>query len=187
MHSTRDIPACMRLGWGGCSESCGGGSQSKSYSVTAAASGGGTACPSPTTMTQSCNTQACVVNCAGSWGGWGSCSESCGGGSQSRSYSVATAASGGGTACPSPTTVTQSCNTGACAVDCAGSWGSWGSCSESCGSGIQSRSYSVATAASGGGISCPSVTTMTQVCNTQACVAAAVDCAGSWGEWGECR
>ncbi len=58
------------------------------------------------------------VNCIGSWGSWGSCSTSCGGGTQTQTYTVTTPASGGGTACPSANGATnsQSCNTQACCV-----------------------------------------------------------------------
>ena len=105
------------------------------------------------------------VNCAGGWGGWGSCSETCGGGTQSRSYSVTTAASGGGAACPAAQN--RNCNTAACAVNCVGSWGGWGSCSETCGGGTQSRTYSVTTSASGGGAACPAA--QNRGCNNDAC------------------
>merc|ERR1711871_1722676 len=69
-----------------------------------------------------------VVDCAGTWSSWGACSATCGGGTQSRSYTVSTPASGGGTSCPASHGEMQSqqCNTGACPVDCVGSWSSWG-------------------------------------------------------------
>merc|ERR1712070_1140660 len=104
------------------------------YTVTTAAANGGTACPVANGQTQSqdCNTQACPVqNCAGSWGSWGTCSLTCGSGTQTRTYTVTTAAANGGTACPVANGQTQSqdCNTQACPVqNCAGSWGSWGTC-----------------------------------------------------------
>jgi len=40
------------------------------------------------------------------------------------------------------------------AVDCEGSWGEWGECSATCGEGTQVRSFSVSTAAHGGGAEC---------------------------------
>jgi hypothetical protein len=133
-----------------------------------------------------------VVNCAGSWGNWGACSATCGGGRQSRSYTVTTAASGGGASCPASNGATQGrdCNTDACSVNCAGSWGNWGACSATCGGGRQSRSYTVTTAASGGGASCPASNGATQgrVCGEAVCSVQEVsrDCSGSWGNWGAC-
>ena len=54
-------------------------------------------------------------------------------------------------------------------VDCVvSSWGSWSSCSKTCGSGTQSRSRSITTQQSGGGAACPTLTS-TQSCNTQCC------------------
>ena len=54
------------------------------------------------------------INCVGSWPGWGACSETCGGGLQSRTWTTTTAPQHGGTACPSPSTQSQACSTQAC-------------------------------------------------------------------------
>jgi hypothetical protein len=59
---------------------------------------------------------------------------------------VATQASGGGLACPSPLTETQSC-----AVDCVGAWDSeWSECVD----GSQTKMYTITTEAFGGGAAC---------------------------------
>ena len=42
-----------------------------------------------------CNTHVCPVNCVGAWSGYGSCSKTCGGGSQTRTYKVTTECSSG--------------------------------------------------------------------------------------------
>jgi hypothetical protein len=44
--------------WSGCDKTCGGGTQTRSRSVTKQAANGGTSCPS-LSESQSCNTQAC--------------------------------------------------------------------------------------------------------------------------------
>ena len=105
-------------GWGSCSASCGGGTQSYYYTITSPAQNGGS-CPvyeGQVAGTQNCNTQACPVNCTYNTTGWGSCSASCGGGTQSTYYNIVTAAANGGT-CPvtqGQVASTQACNTQAC-------------------------------------------------------------------------
>jgi hypothetical protein len=47
--------------FGGCSATCGGGTQS--YTITTSLAYGGTACPFTNGATQSCNTQACTWYC----------------------------------------------------------------------------------------------------------------------------
>ena len=62
----------------------------------------------------------------------------------------------------------------ALAVDCEVSqWSGWTSCSAECGTGSQTRTRSVTTAAADGGTQCPAGLSESQSCNTQAC-------AGSW-------
>jgi len=113
--------------YGSCSASCGGGTRSRNFIVTQLPQNGGAACPS-SPQTTSCNTGACeiptptptpvpVVTCAGSWSSYGSCSASCGPGNRTRTYTVNTPASGGGTACPFTNGETDSisCDAGACA------------------------------------------------------------------------
>ena len=109
------------------------------------------------------------VNCVGTFvelSDWGECSESCGGGIQSRDsyYYVVVPAQNGGTACPYThgyiLTETQPCNTHGCdPVDCNGSfvYGDWSVCSVDCGGGEQSRprTYTVLDPAEPGGEACP--------------------------------
>lgn len=52
--------------------------------------------------------------CQGSWGAFSACSKTCGGGTQSRTWTTTALPTGGGTPCPNPTTVSQSCNTNLC-------------------------------------------------------------------------
>eukprot|EP01052_Picozoa_sp_SAG31_P015833 SAG31_NODE_1028_length_10273_cov_22.700413_4_plen_1559_part_00 len=167
--------------WEACTEPCGGGTQLRTYSVDNPASNGGTECPSETTQTQSCNTQDCPVDCAGSWSDWDACSAECDGGTQQRVYTVSVQASDGGTACPSDSPETRSCNLQGCPVPCAGTWRLWSDCSQPCGGGTQHRTFTVTTPASNGGTACPA--TVSQACNTIGCP---VDCSGSWSSWSAC-
>ena len=54
------------------------------------------------------------VNCTGSWSGWSGCSKTCGGGTKTKTWTTTTQPQHGGTACPSPSTQSTSCNTQAC-------------------------------------------------------------------------
>ena len=72
--------------WGGCSKTCGGGSQARARSCTAPRpSTGGAACAGEAEETRACGGQACpVAGGWGAWGPWGGCSVSCGGGTETR-------------------------------------------------------------------------------------------------------
>ncbi|MBL7543226.1 MAG: prepilin-type N-terminal cleavage/methylation domain-containing protein [Bdellovibrionaceae bacterium] len=147
-------------GWGSCSKTCGGGTQT--YAVITPATNGGPACTSPAPgATQACNSNPCAVNCVGSWS---ACSEPCGGGYMT--YSIVTPASNGGASCSNNTGDTQTCNSQACAVavNCDGSW-------SGCNQVTGTRTYTVTQVPQNGGVACPSP--LTQNC--------AVDCVGSWG------
>ena len=54
-------------------------------------------------------------------------------------------------------------------VDCVGAMGDWGDCSVSCGGGVQTRSFIVATPAANGGSCVADGTSEAQDCNTHAC------------------
>lgn len=95
------------------------------------------------------------VNCVVSeWSDWSTCTN----GSQSRTRTVITPASNGGTACP-VLTESRSCEP---VIDCVVSeWSAWSTCSE----GFRTRTRTVITPASGGGASCP-VLSETETCST---------------------
>jgi Tfp pilus assembly protein PilV len=155
--NTSSCPVSCVGQWSGCSQSCGGGTQT--FSVTTPASNGGLACPFAVGAIQACNTQACPANCVGSWS---ACSQSCGGGNMT--FTVTQPAVNGGVACVANNGDTQSCNTQACplAVNCSGTW-------SACDPTTGTRSFAVTQVAQNGGAACPS---SPQVC--------AVDCVGAW-------
>ncbi|XP_034329440.2 SCO-spondin isoform X1 [Magallana gigas] len=170
--------------WGSCSVSCGGGSQSRSRSCTnPAPQYGGSACPGSSSASQACNTHNCPINGGWtSWGSYGSCTVTCGGGTQQRSRTCTNPAPQyGGANCPWSSTSSQSCNTHNCPIDGQWtSWGSWGSCSVSCGGGSQSRSRSCTNPAPQyGGSACPGFSSTSQACNTHNC-----PINGGWSSWG---
>ena len=171
--------------WSACTESCDGGAQTRSRSITTQSQNNGTVCPD-LQQTRDCNTQACPVDCqVSAWGNWGDCSLTCGdNGLETRSRSVVTAVAHGGAACPA-LEQTQSCqNSPHCPVHCVVSnFSEFGACTKSCGGGLQTRSRTVVTGADHGGVACPSLTE-TQQCNNGPCP---VDCVVSnWGDWTTC-
>ena len=106
------------------------------------------------------------VDCqVSAWGSFSTCSQPCGGGSQARTRTVLTPASGGGAPCP-VLTETQTCNPQACPVDCQlSTFGPWSACSKECGTGSQTRTRTVVVPPSGGGAACGELM-QTQACNT---------------------
>lgn len=98
--------------WGSCSKTCGGGTTTRTRTITTQPKNNGKVCPS-LTDTSSCNTQPCPINCVGDWGPWGTCEGSCGMGKTKRYYKVTTAAANSGLACPfrSDEVEEKDCNT----------------------------------------------------------------------------
>jgi len=114
--------------WGACSVTCGGGKQTRAYSVTTEAEDGAPCAASDgATQEQVCSPADCPeeepeapapepepeppVDCVGNWGDWGTCSRTCGTGSQSRTLSVTTQAAYDGVCV---TTENRACATDAC-------------------------------------------------------------------------
>jgi len=125
-----------------CTASCGGGSRLMARSIITAPQNGGQACPE-LKQTEDCNSQPCPIDCTYSeWSELSSCSVTCGpqypdagyesaNGQMTRTRTV-TQPQHGGAECTAAVE-TQTCNMGACPVDCTTSeWGEWGACSASC-------------------------------------------------------
>jgi plastocyanin len=106
--------------WTSCSASCGGGTQTQVFNVDMEAANGGTECDytDGQEVSQACNTDDCPVpvDCVGSFGGWSDCSESCGDGTQTRTYGISVFAAEGGAECSNEPgdSDSQSCNLGPC-------------------------------------------------------------------------
>merc|ERR1719162_2207173 len=158
---------------------CCGGTQSQQDVCKNVCAGAPAPPPQATTTTTTTTTTQAPQNCAGVWEGWSACSASCGGGTQSRSFTIQRNPAYGGSSCPSRQS--QPCNGDACPVDCVGSWAVWSTCSSPCGGGQQSRRHTITTQAANGGIQCPPAES--QPCSPLPCP---VNCAGSWGAWSLC-
>jgi hypothetical protein len=173
--------------WSACSAMCGGGggSQSRSRSITAASCGGSCAV-SQTSESQSCVSarQDCQLS---EWSQWSACSQTCGSGSHSRSRSIAVVAACGGAECPTLLSMSGVCGGGCCPSDCVWSaFTAWSGCSVSCGNGIAVRSRTVQTQPVCGGL-CPGNSSESVACGQPACALPPVDCeVGAWGAWSMC-
>uniref|UniRef100_A0A8W8KZK8 SUEL-type lectin domain-containing protein n=1 Tax=Magallana gigas TaxID=29159 RepID=A0A8W8KZK8_MAGGI len=175
--------------WVTCTVTCGGGSQTRSRTCTnPAPQYGGAACPGSSGSSQACNTHHCPIdgNWA-SWGNWGTCTVTCGGGIQTRSRNCSNPTPQyGGADCADFSTSSQTCNTHNCPIDGVwATWGSWGTCTVTCGGGSHTRSRTCTNPAPQyGGAACPGSSGSSQACNTQHCP---IDGSwASWGSWGTC-
>jgi len=105
-----------------CTKACGGGSKTRTRSVTGSMSHGGISCGT-LTGTASCNNHACPVDCTpvdcvtSSWNQWGLCTKACATGSRARDRVVTKSSACNGQLCPS-LRETQTCNTELFSINC---------------------------------------------------------------------
>ncbi|XP_078342697.1 uncharacterized protein LOC144628471 isoform X5 [Oculina patagonica] len=175
--------------WTSCSQTCGGGTQTRTRSCTnPPPTGGGADCQGNSSQSQSCNANECPVDGGWSnWGAWGSCTLTCGSGTQTRTRTCTNPPPAiGGADCQGNSSQSQSCNTNGCPVNGGWSnWGVWGSCSLTCGGGIQTRMRTCTNPPpTSSGVDCQGNSSQSQSCNTNECP---VDGGWSnWGAWGSC-
>lgn len=95
-------------------------------------------------------------DCVGSWSDFGECSEPCGGGTKTKTYSITTPAAAGGSACEyaDGATETVQCNTAECPIDCQGDYEDWEPCDIY---GKQYQRFKVQTAPNSTGEQCPPI------------------------------
>lgn len=138
--------------WSTCSVDCGGGIASATVQCVSSSTGLAVSDSSCTTSkpasTQSCSTQACVTGFV--YSTWSPCSAGCGGGVSTRTATCQQTQNGviktvANSYCTDLQATSQACNTDPCTSEGSAltyklTYGAWGACSASCGTGTQSRS-----------------------------------------------
>lgn len=176
-------------GWTACSASCGSGSKRRHRGMMPAMHGG-RSCAGATSETSHCFAAHCPIDCRwGWWSGWSPCPATCGGGKAARSRQKVSEAAHGGRECDDPWLSQQDnvdmCNREPCPIDCRWlAWGTWTTCSISCGNGTKQRHRDREHSAAYGGRECEEKPVETVKCNPQACP---IDChVHVWTEWAPC-
>lgn len=176
--------------WGKCSQSCGGGWQSRFRRIKATALAIGVPCQDSLEEMQDCGMQDCgdasIKDCVVSgWQEWSDCDEHF---QRVRVRTFVQAATNGGNPCQGPFTEMAGCEKPS--VDCLiQDWTPWSTCDVSCGSGQHSRHRQVDSWPENGGKACPGDVTelmQTEGCNVDV-PCPATDCELThWSEWGVC-
>ena len=174
---------------GECSKPCDAGKQKQIYQITTQSKYGGTVCnfTEGSERLIDCNLHPCPIDCEGSFGEYGSCSKTCGGGKKERVYTITQGAQYDGKECLNKTgdIDISDCNTQPCPIDCVGSFGEYGTCSKTCGGGKQERVYTVTQESQYGGAECLNKPDDKEVidCNTEPCP---IDCKGEFLDFAPC-
>jgi len=180
--------------WSGCSRSCGTGSRSQTRNCdNPAPVNGGQTCQGDYRATESCNTHFCPVDGGfGPWTVWGSCSATCGGGSNSRTRQCdSPAPAHGGEPCLGENTDTAHCNTQPCPVNGGYTpWAEWTQCDKPCENGNRFKTRTCTNPIPAhGGLTCLQQSGLGgsqehETCNPQKCP---VDGGfGQWTHWTSC-
>ncbi|XP_044164585.1 SCO-spondin-like isoform X4 [Acropora millepora] len=175
--------------WGSCSKTCGTGYQNRHRSCTSPVPAyGGSSCAGSSNQQTSCLIKHCPVHGGwSSWGAWGSCSKTCGTGYQDRHRSCTSPVPAyGGSSCTDSSNQQTSCLIKHCPVHGGwSSWGAWGSCSKTCGTGYQDRHRSCTSPVPAyGGSSCAGSSNQQTSCLIKHCPVHGGW--SSWGAWGSC-
>jgi len=174
--------------WSTCTQQCNGGTQEKTRGIARQEANGGDACAQYNLDSQrACNTHTCDEHCRVSdWSDWDTCTNNCGGGTQSRTRSITDTQVENGAACPA-LSESQDCNFHNCPIDCSmGGWTGWSQCSVTCGTsdGTQVNRRAIDQMSAFGGVAC-SPGTEVRVCSTS--VLCPIDChLATYTSWSDC-
>ncbi|XP_029701393.1 adhesion G protein-coupled receptor B1-like isoform X1 [Takifugu rubripes] len=154
--------------WSLCSSTCGRGYRDRTRTCKMPKNGG-EPCRGPTRQTKFCNIAVCPVDGNwNEWSTWSACSASCSNGTRQRTREC-NGPSYGGSECHGSWKETANCFLKDCPVDGRWhAWSSWGSCSKTCGGGIQQRQR-VCKGPFFGGEPCPGEKGEHKRCNERRC------------------
>ncbi|KAM4688027.1 adhesion G protein-coupled receptor B1 isoform 1-T1 [Discoglossus pictus] len=154
--------------WSLCSSTCGRGFRERTRTCNPPQFGG-QPCDGPEKQTKFCNIALCPVD--GNWNDWSSwsaCSATCSNGTQKRTREC-NGPSYGGSECHGQWSDTRECFITQCPVDGKWqAWGTWGSCTTTCGGGVQKRERTCF-GPFFDGEDCPGLTEETKPCNEKRC------------------
>uniref|UniRef100_A0AC11BQX3 Hemicentin 1 n=1 Tax=Ovis aries TaxID=9940 RepID=A0AC11BQX3_SHEEP len=169
--------------WEECTRSCGRGNRTRTRTCNnPSAQHGGRPCDGIAMETIMCNIRPCPVHGAWStWQPWGTCSVSCGKGTQTRTRLCNNPPpSFAGSYCDGAETQMQVCNERHCPIDGKwATWTSWSACSVSCGGGARQRTRDCSDPAPQyGGNKCEGSDVQSDFCNSDSCPTH-----GNWSPW----
>ena len=134
--------------WSQCTQSCGGGKKQRARTCQVPGRSPSRnkgelqkPCPGPSTMVLFCHLEECPPKTEWApWGPWSQCSKNCGGGNRvrKRDCQVVTTRSGEPQTCPGERRQEGICNEDVPCIQWT-DWGSWSSCSVTCGKGSKTR------------------------------------------------
>lgn len=161
--------------FGECSTTCGndGVKKRKRSCTNPSPQYDGAPCEGADEGSESCNVKPCPVDGGfTNWGNFGDCDKSCGSGVKRRTRTCSNPPPAhGGKNCEGPVDEVEECNTAPCAVNGGfTNWSEFGSCSKTCGSGVQAKNRNCSQPApANGGKDCEGASEETQACNTDPC------------------
>ncbi|XP_065792283.1 hemicentin-1 isoform X4 [Muntiacus reevesi] len=160
--------------WEECTRSCGRGNRTRTRTCNnPSVQHGGRPCEGTAVEAIMCNIRPCPVHGAWStWQPWGTCSVSCGKGTQTRTRLCNNPPpSFSGSYCDGAETQMQVCSEGHCPIDGKwATWTSWSACSVSCGGGARQRTRDCSDPAPQyGGNKCEGSDVQSDFCNSDSC------------------
>ncbi|CAJ1393513.1 unnamed protein product, partial [Effrenium voratum] len=169
-----------------CTTTCGGGKSKRERIVWVAPAHGGAECEGSAVDEELCNKHPCPEDCHWSdWSAFTDCSQTCGGGTTSRTRTVVKEAHDSGAPCLGDAKEEQPCGTSECPADCQwDEWSPWTGCTRTCDGGVMTRQRDILEPGHDGGLDCHGESSQQAVCGSVQCP---VDCVVTdWSPWSGC-